>query len=141
MIKRKIDNYLADFFATDKKALMLTGARQIGKTYSIRRFGHEHFERFIEINFIENPGLVKVFSKAKNSQDILLRLSTVTSQDLVKGSTLVFFDEYFPDKNVQDIRKVGFAMKSAILVYISSSFLPFFMAFSENMLIFATEFE
>ena len=37
--------------------------------------------------------MVKVFSKAKNSQDILLRLSTVTSQDLVKGSTLVFFDE------------------------------------------------
>lgn len=93
MIKRKIDNYLADFFATDKKALMLTGARQIGKTYSIRRLGHEHFERFIEINFIENPGLVKVFSKAKNSQDILLRLSTVTSQDLIKDNTLVFFDE------------------------------------------------
>lgn len=93
MIKRKIDRYLADFFETNKKALMLTGARQIGKTYSIRRFGHEHFERFIEINFIENPGLVKVFSKAKNSQDILLRLSTVTSQDLIKGSTLVFFDE------------------------------------------------
>ena len=93
MIKRKIDRYLADFFETNKKALMLTGARQIGKTYSIRRFGHEHFKRFIEINFIENPGLVKVFSKAKNSQDILLRLSTVTSQDLVKGSTLVFFDE------------------------------------------------
>lgn len=93
MIKRKIDRYLADFFETNKKALMLTGARQIGKTYSIRRFGHENFERFIEINFIENPGLVKVFSKAKNSQEILLRLSTVISQDLVKGSTLVFFDE------------------------------------------------
>lgn len=93
MIKRKIDRYLADFFDTHKKALMLTGARQIGKTYSIRRFGHEHFERFVEINFIENPGLVKVFSKAKNCQDILLRLSTVTSQDLIKGNTLVFFDE------------------------------------------------
>ena len=93
MIKRKIDRYLADVFVTDKKALMLTGARQIGKTYSIRHFGHEHFERFIEINFIENPGLVNVFSKAKNSQDILLRLSTVTNQDLIKGNTLVFFDE------------------------------------------------
>ena len=93
MIKRKIDRYLADFFDTHKKALMLTGARQIGKTYSIRRFGHEHFERFVEINFIENPGLVKIFSKAKNCQDILLRLSTVTSQDLIKGNTLVFFDE------------------------------------------------
>ena len=31
MIKRKIDRYLADFFETDKKALMLTGARQVGK--------------------------------------------------------------------------------------------------------------
>lgn len=43
--------------------------------------------------------MVKVFSKAKNSQDILLRLSTVTNQDLVKGSTLVFFDEVqeFPE--------------------------------------------
>ena len=41
MIKRKIDRYLAGFFDTDRKALMLTGARQIGKTYSIRRFGHE----------------------------------------------------------------------------------------------------
>ena len=99
MIKRKIDRYLADFFEANNKALLLTGARQIGKTYSIRRFGHEHFERFVEINFIENPGLVKVFSKAKNSQDILLRLSTVTNQDLVKGSTLVFFDEVqeFPE--------------------------------------------
>ena len=37
--------------------------------------------------------MVKVFSKAKNSQDILLRLSTVTSQDLIKDNTLVFFDE------------------------------------------------
>lgn len=43
--------------------------------------------------------MVKVFSKAKNSQDILLRLSTVTNQDLVKCSTLVFFDEVqeFPE--------------------------------------------
>ena len=93
MIKRKIDRHLAEFFEINKKALMLTGARQIGKTYSIRRLGHEHYERFVEINFIENPGLIKVFSKAKNSQDILLRLSTVSNQDLVKGSTLVFFDE------------------------------------------------
>ena len=93
MIKRKIDSFLTDFFAQDKKALMLTGARQIGKTFSIRRFGHMQFESFLEINFIENPSLVNVFSNAKNSQDILLRLSTITNQKLVKGNTLVFFDE------------------------------------------------
>ena len=93
MVKRKIDRYLEDFFLKDKKALLVTGARQIGKTYSIRHFGQEHFENFVEINFIDNPGLVKVFSNAKNRQDILLRLSTVTNQDLVKGKTLIFFDE------------------------------------------------
>lgn len=93
MIKRKIDSFLTDFFAQDKKALMLTGARQIGKTFSIRRFGHMQFESFLEINFIENPSLIKVFSNAKNSQDILLRLSTITNQELVKGNTLIFFDE------------------------------------------------
>ena len=93
MIKRKIDSYLESFFEQNKKALLLTGARQIGKTFSIRRFGHEHFEHFVEINFIENPGLVSVFSKATSSQDILLRLSTISKQNLVKGKTLVFFDE------------------------------------------------
>ena len=61
----------------------------MGKTFSVRRFGHEHFEHFVEINFIENPHLVNVFSKATSSQDILLRLSTITKQSLVKGKTQV----------------------------------------------------
>lgn len=37
MIKRKIDTYLQDFFEADKRALLLTGARQIGKTYAVHR--------------------------------------------------------------------------------------------------------
>ncbi len=93
MIKRKIDSFLKDFFENDNKALLLTGARQIGKTYSVRHFGREHFESFLEINFIENPGMVNVFRRASNSQDILLRLSSVAGKELVKGKTLVFFDE------------------------------------------------
>lgn len=71
MIKRKIDSYLEHFFEQNKKALLLTGARQIGKTFSIRRLGHEHFEHFVEINFIESPNLVSVFSKAASGQGYL----------------------------------------------------------------------
>lgn len=71
MIKRKIDSYLEHFFEQSKKALLLTGARQIGKTFSIRRLGHEHFEHFVEINFIESPNLVSVFSKATSGQGYL----------------------------------------------------------------------
>lgn len=93
MIKRKIHKYLQYFYVHDKKALLLTGARQIGKTYSVRRFGKECFESFIELNFIDRPELVSIFGEAKNSQDILLRLSTVAKQPLIPGKTLIFFDE------------------------------------------------
>ncbi len=93
MIKRKIDSYLVDFFEKDKKALLLTGARQIGKTFSIRQFGHKHFDTFVEINFIDNPNLAKVFGSPQNSKEILLRLSTIAKQELISGKTLIFFDE------------------------------------------------
>jgi len=105
MIKRKIDIYLDEFFRDDNKALLVTGARQTGKTFSIRHFAQSHFETFVEINFIDNPGLVKVFAQAKNSQDILLRLSTLTTQKLIRGKTLIFFDE------VQECPEVVTAIK------------------------------
>lgn len=92
MLKRKIDNYIKKYYETTSKALLITGARQIGKTYSIREFG-KSFKNFVEINFIENPEAVEVFKGARNSADILLRLSAMTSVPLVKGKTLVFFDE------------------------------------------------
>ncbi|MDR1518204.1 MAG: AAA family ATPase [Dysgonamonadaceae bacterium] len=93
MLKRKIDNYLHDFYRRQKNALLVTGARQTGKTYSIRRFGETHFASFIEINFIETPNAVDIFSNAKNTKDILLRISAITQKPLIKGETLIFFDE------------------------------------------------
>lgn len=92
MIKRKIDDYIRNYYETTRNALLITGARQIGKTYSIRQFG-KAFKSFIEINFVEMPEAVELFKGAKNSSDILLRLSAITSVPLIKGETLVFFDE------------------------------------------------
>ncbi len=92
MIKRKIDSYIRDYYASTSNALLITGARQIGKTFSIREFG-KTFKSFVEINFVERPDAVGVFKEARGVDDILLRLSTVTSDPLIKGDTLVFFDE------------------------------------------------
>lgn len=92
MLKRKIDNYLIQFYKNSRSALLITGARQVGKTYSIRQFGKD-FKSFIEINFIEQPEAVDIFKGAKNSSDILLRLSAIASKPLIKGETLIFFDE------------------------------------------------
>lgn len=92
MLKRKIDGYIRNYYKTTRNALLITGARQIGKTYSIRQFG-KSFRSFVEINFIETPEAVELFKDAKSSRDIMLRLSAITSVPLVKGETLVFFDE------------------------------------------------
>lgn len=92
MLKRKIDAYIRNYYETTRNALLITGARQIGKTYSIRQFG-KSFKSFVEINFVEMPEAVELFKDAKSSADILLRLSAITSVPLIKGQTLVFFDE------------------------------------------------
>ena len=92
MLKRKIDDYIRNYYETTRNALLVTGARQIGKTYSIRQFG-KSFKSFVEINFIEMPEAVELFKGAKSSGDMLLRLSALTSVPLIKGETLVFFDE------------------------------------------------
>ena len=93
MLERKISHYIEHFYEVNKGALLLAGARQIGKTYSIRKFAEKHFKNFIEINFVETPEAVEIFSTAKNSNDILLRLSALTDKPLIKGETLIFFDE------------------------------------------------
>ena len=92
MLSRKIDNYLRDYYQKSGNALLITGARQVGKTYSIREFG-KTFKSFIEINFIENPDAVGLFKEVKGSADILMRLSIITNAPMIKGDTLIFFDE------------------------------------------------
>lgn len=104
MLKRKIDSYIRNYYATSRNALLVTGARQTDKTYSIREFG-KTFKSFIEINFVENPDAVGIFKGAKNSTDILLRLSAMTTNPLIKGETLIFFDE------VQECKDIVTAVK------------------------------
>ena len=94
MLYREIEEKIKDFFQTEKKsALMITGARQVGKTYCIREFAKENFPYVIEINFLEMPSAVTLFENASDSRDILLRISALTDVPMEKGKTLIFFDE------------------------------------------------
>lgn len=91
-LKRKIKDYITAYYKQTNNALLITGARQTGKTFSIREFGKQ-FKSFVEINFVEQPDAVELFKGAQNSDDILLRLSAISTKPLIKGETLVFFDE------------------------------------------------
>ena len=93
MIKRKIINRLENFYKSTEKAMLITGARQVGKTYAIRQFGRANFSCFVEFNFLENQEARRIFSETSNVKDVLLRISALSSTDLKKSDTLVFFDE------------------------------------------------
>ena len=93
MINRKAYHFLRDFFTNEKRALLVTGARQVGKTFTVRKIGKEIFEQVVEINFIEQPDAVELFSHPKSAEEILMRISAFTSKKLIPGKTLIFFDE------------------------------------------------
>ena len=94
MLKRKIEKELEMFHSdTSRKALLLTGARQVGKTFSIREFGKGHYESFVEINFIRDREAVNIFRNVSDERDILLRISVMSKEPLIPGKTLIFFDE------------------------------------------------
>jgi hypothetical protein len=87
------------------KALLVTGARQVGKTYIIRQLLKRRFPYVVEINFLENREARDLFADAKDSKDILLRLSAIVDQPLIKGETVFFFDE------VQECKEMITAIK------------------------------
>ena len=65
MLKRKAFESLSIWKEkSDNKSLIVTGARQIGKTYIVREFGKE-FDSFIELNFLEQPELCEIFKNSK----------------------------------------------------------------------------
>ena len=94
MLQRKIYGKIEDFYKSRPgKALMIVGARQVGKSYIVEEFSKAHYESFIKLDFIENPDYVTVFSGAESAEDILLRLSALFGDRMVPGKTMIFFDE------------------------------------------------
>lgn len=119
MISRKIESKIEDFYKQNKKkALLITGARQTGKTYSIRQYGKTHFDNFIEINFLENPMAASLFENASNSKTLILQLSALTDKPLITGKTLIFFDEVQTCKEI--ITAIKFLVDEGSYSYILS---------------------
>lgn len=92
-MKRLIDYYL-HVWKDDKyrMPLLVRGARQIGKTFSIRKFG-EFFSHCVEINLEEMPELHIIFEKNLDPERIITELSVLLAKPIIPGSTLLFIDE------------------------------------------------
>ena len=93
MLKRKVEKQLLLWKDSRKTALLVSGARQIGKSYSVSHFIEGNFKHVVSINFDERLDLIEPFVKIKSYDDLIVRLSIVAGTGLVKGETLIFLDE------------------------------------------------
>ena len=91
---RKIMGFLEAWKESEhRKLLILQGARQVGKIYSILEFGRTHYENVAYFNFETNPKLNKTFEENISPDYLIPILSHLARQTIVKGKTLIVFDE------------------------------------------------
>lgn len=94
MLKRKA---LAQFRAWKKRAdnhgLLVTGARQVGKTYLLEEFGRQSYRNVVKFDLIENTAARMSFAQAASAGDLSFRIEVMADAPLIPGETLVIIDE------------------------------------------------
>jgi predicted AAA+ superfamily ATPase len=160
-LKRTFDDELIQWKESAiRKPLLLRGARQVGKTSSVKNLSNQ-FDHYVEINFDENQLFSQVFTKSQSVLEICEQLSVLTNTPIVSGKTLLFLDEiqsclpaisslrYFyekmPDLHViaagsllefalSEIPSFGVGRIRSLYIY-PLSFREFLMANKENLLL------
>jgi predicted AAA+ superfamily ATPase len=102
----------------ERKALLVKGARQVGKTHAIRRVMRNENANLFEINLIETPEAIKVLETATTIDELIIGLSTLSNQKLVKGRTVIFIDEVQRCKSM--VTKIKFLVEEGSFRYILS---------------------
>ena len=107
MLKRKFYNVLVNWKKTKKnECLLVNGARQIGKTFIIEKFGKSEYLSYIYINFIESPEQKHIFEGSLEPNEIYKKISLyVPNINYIENNTLIFIDE------IQDCPKARTALK------------------------------
>ena len=91
---RKITTFLEQWKESEhRKPLILQGARQVGKTYSVLEFGRTHYDNVVYFNFETNPKLNETFDENISPDYLIPILSHIAGQTIVKERTLIVFDE------------------------------------------------
>ena len=91
---RKIMSFLEAWReSSHRKPLILQGARQVGKTYSILEFGRTYYENVAYFNFETHPKLNETFEENISPDYLIPVLSHIAGQTIVKEKTLIVFDE------------------------------------------------
>ena len=122
-MQRNIENKLLKWKnAEDRKPLILKGARQVGKTWILRKFGERYFENTVICNFDKDKELHQIFEN-KSPDRIISQLELLTERKIVPGKTLLLFDEIQDCPNALNSLKYFFEEKRELHVAAAGSLL------------------
>lgn len=95
MLNRKAIRTLSNWRKNKKdECLLVMGARQVGKTYIIDKFGRENYQKYIYINFLEKPELKAIFEESLEACEIYKKITLFfPNTEFIPGNTLIFIDE------------------------------------------------
>lgn len=100
MLKRKIEQDIRKWIEKGDKALLISGVRQAGKTYVIRKCLEEAGVDFIEFNLIDMPQVSTIINTASDTSDLVMKLSLLSGREVTPGKTIFFFDEIQRSKEI-----------------------------------------
>ncbi len=118
MLQRKIEKQIWNWLENDRKALLIEGARQVGKTSVIRKVLDDAKRKYVEFNLIDQSEIVGLFKNIENADDLIANLSLLTDKKLIKGETVLFFDEIQEYKEI--VTKIKFLVDEGAFRYIFS---------------------
>ena len=92
MLERKYKNNIERYLKQKKRALLVSGARQVGKTFLIRETLKQSGIPYTEFNLIDQPEVAALFKQSRDAEDFLQRLR-LTVASLLEDDSILFFDE------------------------------------------------
>ena len=98
-MKRQCEERIQEWIDNSDKALLIYGARQVGKTYVIREVLKRNNISFFEINFQERDDILKAISDISNAEELSMRLALYSDVPLIEKESVIFLDEIqlYPD--------------------------------------------
>ena len=115
---RKDSAFIADWINNSNKALLVTGARQIGKTWLIREEIKKSGYIKFEVNFIDQPDMIEYLNAEMSAEDFLLKLKLIMPENCKPHKTVVFFDEI--QKCPEIVTKIKFLVDEGSFKYAMS---------------------
>ena len=119
-MERKISLYLHKW-KNDivRKPLLLYGPRQIGKTFSVLEFGEKEYRNIVYFNLSNNNELIDILKREKSTERIILSLSLISGETILKDDTLIVFDNVDDPDVVKAFRMFGSELSKYNIIMIT----------------------